>query len=234
MRKMICLLGVMLICLSLACPVFAASDTFVPSITYKGAPDLEIAIQGDEVELPNGENVTDCVVISSIADAEKKTTDITQEARDELLDVYAKLSDGSMELPLEDGYVIRELVDVSHKKVACVETEHTHKPDLDKDGVVISVKFDLGVKASTEVEVLHYHEGQWAPVISVENNGDGTVTCVFEHFCPVVFCVDAGAESVPPQTGDAMGTDLILWTVLLLAALIAMVCLLVSRRKTAR
>lgn len=234
MRKMISLLGVLLICATLACPVLAAENTFVPSISYKDGPEIETAIQGEQEKLSEGENVSDCVVVSSITDAKNKTTDIYQENRDLLLEVYEKLSDGSMTLPLDEGYVIRELVDVSHKKTDCVETEHTHEPDLNKEGIVISVDFDLGVKKTTEVQVLSYHDGQWAPVISVENNGDGTVTCVMEHFCPVVFCVDADAEVVPPQTGDNAGTELILWSVLLVVSLLAIVCLAVYRRKFAR
>lgn len=235
MRKMMSLLVALLICMSLACPVLAAENTFVPSITYKDGPDVETAVQGDKEKIGEGENVSDCVVISSITDAKEKTTDISQESRDLLLEVYEKLSDGSMTLPIEEGYVIRELVDVNHKLVECVgKDDHSHDPELKKEGVVISVKFDLGVKADTDVAVLSYHGGEWAPVLSVVNNGDGTITCVMEHFCPVVFCVDADAELLPPQTGDNSGVELIGWSVLLVVALLAIVCLAVFRRKFAR
>ena len=43
MRKIICLLCVLVLCLSLACPAFAAQNTFVPSITYKDTPDVDDA-----------------------------------------------------------------------------------------------------------------------------------------------------------------------------------------------
>ena len=229
MKRIVSVLTVMLLCAALVCP--AAAAEFVPSISYKDSPDAIIAEQGEKEELPGGEDVTDCIVVTSITGAKEKTTDISQEARDLLLDVYKQLSDGTMKLPLEGRYVIRELVDVSHKLNACVGNEHIHKPEHDKPGICVSVKFNLGIGKGTDLQVLTYHDGQWAPAESVTINGDGTVTCVFEHFCPVVFCVDT---LTPPQTGDAMAADLTLWIVLLLASLAAMAALVVYRRKAAR
>ena len=40
MRRIVCLLTVLLLCVGLAMPVFAAEDDFVPSITYKPEPDI--------------------------------------------------------------------------------------------------------------------------------------------------------------------------------------------------
>lgn len=226
MRKFISLMVALLVCLSLACPAFAAGTTFVPSITYKDEPDIE------DVEMDN-ENVGGCLVVSSISDAKNKSTDIYQEDRDLLLDVYDQLEDGSMKLPLEKDYVIRELVDVSFKKTTCVEGEHGHKEWLAQDGNTISVTFDLGVARGTEVVVLVYIDGEWKPIESVVNNGDGTVTCVFEDICPVAFCVESDKPDVPAQTGDTMGQNLILWVVLMVASLAAIVVLMARRRKHA-
>lgn len=228
MRRFVCLLGALLVCLTMACPVFAATDTFVPSIGYKDGPEIV------DAEL-NGEDVEGCLVVSSIKDAKDNSTDIAQEDRDLLLEVYEKLSDGSMKLPLEnENSVIRELVDVSFEQNDCIEPEHGHKEWLAEAGNTVTIKFDLGVKKSTEVAVLAYVNGEWAAIESVENNGDGTVTCVFEDICPVAFCVDADAEVEPPKTGDAMGENLLLWIILMAVSLVAIVVLVLNRRKFAR
>lgn len=227
MKRFLSLMVALLVCLSLACPAFAAETTFVPSITYKDEPDIE------DVEM-DGENAGGCLVVSSISDAKNKSTDISQEDRDLLLDVYDKLEDGSMKLPLEnDEYVIRELVDVSFKQTTCVDAEHGHKEWLAQEGNTISVTFDLGVARGTEVVVLVYIDGEWKPIESVVNNGDGTVTCVFEDICPVAFCVESDKADVPAQTGDTMGQNLILWVVLMVASLAAIIVLMVRRRKHA-
>lgn len=225
MRKVLCLLVMALLCVACVAPAMAAEGEFVPSISYKDSPDLDEGILNDD-------NITDCLVISSIMDAREKTTDITQEARDLLLDVYRQLSDGSMTLPLENDYVIRELVDVSFKQKNCIEPDHLHEDELEKPGVTIEVTFDLDVDKDTKVTVMHYHDGEWIPVISSVNNGDGTITCVFEHFCPVVFCVDKDRE--PSQTGDTMGRSLVLWIVLMIASMVAVCTLLLQRRKFVR
>lgn len=226
MRRIVCLLTVVLLCVTFVLPGVALADTFVPSVTYKDGPTIESA----EME---SEDVTDCVVVTSILAAENKTTDIHQEDRDLLLDVYAKLSDGSMKLPLDGNYVIRELVDLSHKQTACIDAGHTHEEQLAAEGVTIAVKFDLGIGKDTNVEVLQYHEGEWKSVESVTNNGDGTVTCVFEHFCPVAFCVEETVTDTPAQTGDAAGQRLGLWLGAMVVSAAAVVALVVSRRKLA-
>lgn len=227
MRKLMCLLCVLFLGLTLVCPVLAATDTFVPSISYKNGPDVESAVM-------DGENVTGCVVVSSIKDAKEKSTDITQEDRDLLLDVYQKLSNGSMKLPLTGDYVIRELVDVSYENAGCVNPPHGHKEELEKDGTTITITFDLGVHKSTEVAVLSYVDGAWVAAKSVKNNGNGTVTVVFEDICPVAFCIDADAEDVPAKTGDAVGQNLGLWIGLMAVSLMGIVALVVLRRRSAR
>ena len=228
MRRVICLIAAVLLCASLVGPAFAATGTFVPSISYKDGPEIE------EAEM-NGEDVEECLVVTSLTDAKNKTTDIYQEDRDLLLEVYEKLDDGSMKLPLENNnYVIRELVDVSFEKTLCVEVDHAHKEWLAEEGNTITIVFDLGVAKSTEVIVMAYVDGEWTAIKSVENNGDGTVTCVFEDICPVAFCVEASSVDAAPQTGDTVGQNLILWVLLMAASLVAIVILVVARRKQAR
>ena len=227
MRRMMCLLCALLLGLTFVFPVLAATDTFVPSISYKNGPDIK------DAEM-NGEKVTGCVVVSSIKDAKEKATDITQEDRDLLLDVYARLADGSMKLPLSGDYVIRELVDVSFEHSDCVIPNHGHKEALEEDGTTITIRFDLGVHKSTDVSVLAYVDGKWVAAESVKNNGDGTVTVVLEDICPVAFCIDADAEDPPVKTGDEVGRSLTLWIVLMAVSLGGIVVLMVLRRRSAR
>ena len=223
MKRIVCMLAVLLVCLHLGSPVMAASNTFVPSITYKDGPEITDAVL-------DGQDAGNCVVVSSIKDAKKQTTDIYQEDRDLLLEAYAKLADDSMKLPLENKqYVVRELVDVSWEEIDCVEEDHTHEEDLNREGVTVTIDFDLGVDANTEVLVYVYHDGQWQPVKGVTNNGDGTVTCAFEDIGAVAFVVrqqTGGAE-----TGDVAGRNLVWWGVLMAVSVVAIVVLTVRRKK---
>lgn len=239
MRKTICILLVLAFSLVLACPAFAAEDDFVPSISYKDGPEI---IDGEM----DGEDIKSCLIVTSIKGAIEKSTDIYQSDRDLLLSVYQQLSDGSMVLPMEGAgtmartggsvkkyYVIRELVDVSFKKTPCREGEHVHKEWLEEVKTTISITFDLGVSAETKVLVLTYIDGQWEYIESVTNNGDGTLTCVFEDICPVVFCVENESKD-PSQTGDINKEKMILWFVLMAVSTAAIVVLAASRRKHTR
>ena len=177
MKKVICLLIVLMLCLSMAVPAFAAKDDFVPSIGYKDGPEI---IKGEQDE----KDVTDCLIVTTIKEAEDKVTDITQYDRDLLLDVYDKLMKDEMRLPLENDYVIRDLVDVSYKYNDCRTAEgHGNKPEeLKAPGKTVTIVFDMGLAAHEKLIVMTYienpnartSEGTWVPVESVVNNGDGT------------------------------------------------------------
>lgn len=235
MRRVVCCMIALLICISLAVPAFAATGTFVPSISYKDAPGVVVA----SLNLGGGTNndVSSCVVVTSIPEAKDKTTDITQEERDTLLDVYKELSDGTMKLPdLPDGYVIRDLVDVSFEYEDCREKDdHGDKDqELKKPGVTLTVTFDLGVAGGDDVIVMTYNNGKWQPIVSVKNNGDGTVTCDFEDICPVAFAVKQSTVDKVPKTGDAFGQRLGLWIGVLAVsgvALAAIVVVAVRKKK---
>ena len=224
MRRIMSLLVALLLFAGLVCPALAAQNVFVPSISYKDGPDIEDA----ELE---GEGVGDCLVVTTITEAREKTTDIYQEDRDLLLEVYEKLEDGSMKLPLEEDYVIRELVDVSWKKTSCVEAEHGHKEWLHQDDTTISVIFDLGVGKNTEVVVMVYLDGEWVEAESVVNNSDGTVTVVFEDICPVAFCVKRADQVEPPKTGDPAAQNMQLYIIALVVSAVALIALLIWRGK---
>lgn len=163
----------------------AGSDTqFAPSVTYKGGPEIITA----ELE---GQNVLSCIVVTSIEQAKKKTTDIHQDERDELVEVYEKLLSGEMLLPIEGKHVIRELVDISFKYNACRAVEaHGHKDQvLKEEDVTLTMSLNLGVADDAKVLVMTLIDGVWSEIESVENKGNGIVTCVFEDLCPVAFAV---------------------------------------------
>lgn len=226
MKKLIVFLMMIALCMAMVLPVCAAEQEFVPSITYKDGLDALEATM-------NGENVGDCVVVTSIKEAKEKTTDIQQAARDQLLEVYEKLKDGSMKLPLEGDYVVVELVDISFAKTDCEEAaEHNHKEWLKQEGNTVTV--DLGHMAKgLDLVVLVYQDGQWTKVEKVTNNGDGTYTCEFEHFGTVAFCVEADAMEEVPATGD--NSNVFLWlAVMLAAAACLVVVLMVNRRRVAK
>ena len=83
-----------------------------------------------------------------------------------------------------------------------------------------------------ELKVFSYNDGQWTEIKNVVNNGDGTFTCEFEHFCPVAFCVNSDALQQGPVTGD--NNQIFLWMGVMLAAAAGLVALLtVNRRRAA-
>ena len=220
MKKFVCLLVVLMLCLSMAVPAFAAEDDFVPSIGYKDGPEI---IKGEQED----KDVTDCLIVTTTKEAEEKSTDITQDDRDLLLDVYDKLMDDEMTLPVDGDYVIRDLVDVSYKDEDCRQKEdHGNKPEkLKEEGVTVTITFDMGVAPDEVIEVYVYIDGQWVPVTSVVNNGDGTLTVVFEDICPVAFVTKLG-ESAP--TGDAARGQLGIFIGLMIfsaAAIVVILCL---------
>jgi len=225
MKKIIALILALVLILAVAAPAFAAG-TFVPSVSYKDGPEIE------DAEM-NGEDVGNCLIVSSIADAKNKSTDIGQDDRDLLLEVYDKLEDGSMKLPIEKDHVIRELVDVSFAENGCVGQNHGHEEWLAQENTTISVTFDMGVGKGVEVIVMVYINGKWVPAEKVTNNGDGTVTVVFEDICPVAFVVEKDEADGPAQTGDVLGQDLMLWIVLMVVSMAGIVGLNIYRRKRA-
>ena len=178
-------------------------------------------------------DVVDCLVVTSLKAATEKTTDITQDARDLLLSVYDKLDSGEMTIPMEEGYVVRELIDVSWKHKNCVSNqEHFHEEELEKDGVTITIDFSVGLRADDSLLVFAYRNGEWAEIEWFANNGDGTITCVFEHFCPVAFCVKTNQDS--DQTGDISAQSLLLWVVLMVVSAATITVMSYNRRKYVR
>lgn len=230
MKKIICMLTVLVLCLCMSVAAFA--DEFVPSISYKDGPRIVRAEQDDK-------DVTDCLVVSTVQEAEDQVTDITQYDRDLLLEVYEKLMTGEMTLPLEKEYVIRDLVDVSYKYENCrTQESHGNKPEALKEvGKTLTITFDMDLAKDEKIIVLTYienpkartTEGEWVPAENVVNNGDGTLTVEFEDICPVAFVVERTADV--PVTGDAFRNNIVWIAVALVASAAGIVALIVLNKK---
>lgn len=240
MKKLIALLTVLMICISLAVPAAAAEKGFVPSISYKPAPEIvpvtdpdgnpAIAVLRDADGNIIAYITENCLVITSVSEAET-STEIPEDAAALLLELYQKLLSGDMTLPYDkldgnpDGQnmIIRDLFDASW---LCAD----HPELLAQDGVTMDIIFDLGVEAKRDVYGMVYLDGQWVPTVKCVNNGDGTVTCTFDELCPIVFAVEGSSDS--SKTGDVDNT--IWWTLAAVAALAAIVVLTVIYRRSTK
>ena len=236
MRKLICLTVALLLCVSFACPIFAAEE-FVPSISYKGTPEVVTVTD------PNGKEAlgvirnaageiidyiyAECLWLTPVARATDDPK-IPDDAEKLLLRLYDELSKGTMKLPYGDDVnpeemVIRDLFDISW---LC---GHDHDAVLAPEGVTIDLTFNLGIAKDERVVVMTYKNNEWGEIAAVKNKGDGTLTCTFEHFCPVSFSVKG--KTAPDKTGDLPGTSLHLWIALMSVATVAMAAVIVTRRK---
>lgn len=187
MKRVLTVAIALLLCMSIAMPL-ATNAAIYNSPTRSSLEANNVKMIGfdmDDVVL------NDCVVITTVKDAEAKSTDITDEEREALIKAYNALVDGSATLPVEGEYAVRDIVDVSFKYEACRQVEEHGRKDevLKKEGVTLTVDFNLGVAADEKVVTFTYIDGKWAEIESTTNNGNGTVTCVFEDICPVAFAV---------------------------------------------
>lgn len=246
MKKLVSLVLALMMCFGLCSVVYAAEDGFVPSISYKPGPEL-VTGSDDEGNETVG-TITDadgepmdyvysddaCLVITPIADAlNDEQTGIPDEAEELLEFVYEELKAGRMKLPVEnpDDMAIIQMVDATFLCDGAVDYTD-HETMLEDEGVSLVLTFDLGVGADVPVTVMCYVDGQWVEVPTV-NNGDGTVTCVFEKLCPVVFAVPANTVK-PPKTGDNSVAELGLWFGLMFTSTVALAALVIFRRKIVR
>ena len=237
MKKAITLALTLVLCMGLACPAFAADNGFVPSITYKGSPDI-VAPEGDgeiigivreEVKPEEVKSYVNrgCLVLTPVAEAETSEA-IPQKAKEVLLEVYRELSSGRMKLPYDkvEGYngeamVIRELLDASWL-CGGASYDHDHPTEVKPEGVVVELIFDLGVKPEDKLIVMTYGGGEWHEIVEVENKGDGTVRCVLEELGPIAISVAQPGAAAAAKQVNAMP-----WVVILVGAAAAAVALIV-------
>lgn len=201
MKKMITALLAPVLVLGLACPAFAATGKFVPSISYKSEPDV-VVTNGAQVVIrdANGEilaSLSDalkegCLLITPLADAMDQKKDVPEDIRELLVDLYKALRTGDMTIPYEkheadlkaDKMSVRDLFDI---RFVCEE----HKAMMEQEGATLEITFDLDVAKNLDIYSMVYDEEteEWEPIVSTTNNQDGTVTFVFDRLGAVEFSV---------------------------------------------
>ena len=244
MKKIVCLLTALVLCLGLAAPVFAADSGFVPSITYKPTPDIVFVTDenGKEaigvVRNENGEVIDyvghDCLLITPVAHIWDSGVNVPEEIKELLTTVYEGRRDGTVSIPYEKlgdnvsatNKVIRDLLDA---RWVCDE----HREMIEKDGVTFEITFDLGVVANAEIYAMTFDETtkEWSPIVKTVNNGDGTVTCTFEHLCVVAFVMPQAGNAAP--TDDAQSVNLLPWIIVMAVAVVGVVVVVVIKNKKA-
>ena len=216
MRKIFCLFIALVVCLSVAAPVLAADNNFVPSITYKPDPEI-VTVQNEKGEEAIGVIRNDkgeivdyvdhgCLLITPIAHVWDPEETVPEEVEKLLTFVYEGLNDSSLAIPYDifnanldaANMVIRDLFDA---RWTCEE----HYALLAQEGVTFEITFDLGVVAEAEIYVATFDEATktWEPIVKTVNNGDGTVTCTFEHLCAVSFSMPLAGTSAPVNEADS-------------------------------
>ena len=224
MKKVICLIQALILCVLLATPIFAEESIFVPSISYKDGIEI-VASEMNEMDMMG------CVIATSVSGARNGVTDIKAEERELLLDVYQKLENDTLKLPINNEYVIRDLVSINFKNVGCVEAGHGHKEWLEKDNTVIEITFKSNkVEEGKRLEVYTYKNGEWIRN-EVVDNGDGTITVTFEDIGPVAFCIVDPASEPKPVGGCGCKKFNWIWLlILLLSAAVVTVVVELFRR----
>lgn len=201
MKKMMTLLMVLALMVAMACPAFAAEGKF----TFSPGPDSDpVVVERDFngtkaagiIRDANGEIVAyvpaGCLLLTPLADAVDEEKEVPEEVRELLLSVYEALTSGEMTVPYEkhgddvnpDEMTMRNLFDI---RFTCEE----HAAMMEQEGYTIEVSFELGIEKDVPVYSMVYGEEteDWEPVVSTENNGDGTINVVFDQLCVVEFSV---------------------------------------------
>lgn len=215
MKKLVSMAIVALLCLTMVCPAFAASANFVPSVSYKDEPDSVVATVIDG----NGNNVADvtpeCLDITPLSEGDDDLKKLYEDLLKNADDLYEKLGIAP------GNSVIRDLFDLN---LLCADIKALIEGDKD-----LKITFDMGVGSDDRIHAGVYVDGEWVPAKSVVNNGDGTVTFVFSDLGSVALVVEKAGTSSDVETGD--NANLVIWIAVMIAAAVALVVLITSRRK---
>ena len=244
MKRVLSILTALVLCMSMVLTVSAEESSFVPSIAYK--PNPEIVMIPDEsgneaigAILDDAGKIIDyvepgCLLVTPIAYVWDEEIEVAPVVEELLLFVYGALNDGSMTIPYEkheveldsEYMVIRDLFDA---RWVCEE----HRKMIEDEGITFEIKFDLGVVADAEIFVMTYDEKteEWDPIVKTVNNGDGTVTCTFEHLCAIEFSMPVAAAPSVPSEDVEPGANMLPWYIILLLAIIAIVVIIVAKKK---
>lgn len=191
MKKLIALLTALtiMICMGAgACLAYA--DTFVPSISSKGAPDVVEATD------KNGKDVTDKLIITPYSQREE-------------------LSNNKKEL-FEKGFENVDIKDLASKidkkvdpeKLAVTDVFYVHEKN-DSGSIELGTKVTITYNVSPNrfVQIFYFDGKKWVPVETTVN-GDGTITFQVDAFGPYLILTNTVNEVGPggyapasPQTG---------------------------------
>jgi hypothetical protein len=182
-------------------------DSYLPSIG--SSPQYGIDFGGDRVVLP--------YFTVHVWGGTAYVTGGTYANLEDTQELQAELADANM--------VIRDLFDA---RWTCVE----HPEMVAPEGIVLEITFDLGVMENAEIFVTTYDEGTkaWTGIVKTVNNGDGTVTCTFEHLCAIAFSMGIAKDPTPVEEPAGM-MGILPWILLLVVAVVAVVVILVSKKK---
>lgn len=218
MKKIISFVMVMVMILGISVTAFAADGDFVPSINEKPAPAIKsIIVTIDGVEWKCEIDIDGhCVIVTPVSEIteEQRLSDATKQ---KLIDVYnqikaaANLSSVFPNIEGVDKMAVRDLFDVSS---VCSEFDKVFPGELAK----VTITFDLGISADTNIVCASLVNDKWN-THAVKNNGDGSVSVDFTHFCPVAFLVSETEVGNSPATGD--NSNLTLWISLLAVSVVA-------------
>ena len=191
-----------------------------------------------------------CLIITAVSEAMNTTEQVAEQIDDQsaahvevgtdkhiaetLKHVYEELNNGNMKLPYEkvenckaEDMVILELLDISW---VCgkPEDDHNHEEQVRPEKVVFDLTLALGVAPDARVVIMTYdeHTGEWDPIPKVINNGDGSVTCTFEHFCPIAISIEQ-----PSAAEETAAANIGMWVAVMLAAAAGVVVVLLGMRK---
>lgn len=236
MKKIVCIATMLVLCFALACPVMAAETEFVPSIDAKNHPE----VIGDVLVVnEDGETVatldTDCIVLVAVSEIDSSTL-LTDAEKALFKDVFSKLSDGSMTIPYPDGNSNKVVRDLFIVKVVC---DDGHAEEVAKEDVFVNLTLKNGVGKDEKIVAMVYSVAAqtrsgssgngWTAAESVKNNGNGTVTVSLEHTGIVALAVPGEGDT--PVTGDNGSSNVVVWSIVMVASVAALVAVVVSRRK---
>lgn len=253
MKKNIKRVIAFLLCLTVVGPVITTRAEFTPSVSSKPAPEIVTTPDGEGREIigyvkNSSGNVLSteykgALIVTPISEADT-SSQIPKKAAEELKIVYNDIVLGKtvfskydalnrmVESALgagknADALVVRDLFDIT-------EVSSTIKSNLPGQGNTMDITFDLDIAADEFIAVMVYRDSKWQLIPNVVNNGDGTITCTFDYFCPVAFLVPGSGVKgqLVPVTGDTVMKDVTLWVVLAGVSLVVMIgVVLVYRRK---
>lgn len=242
MKRMLCLMVGLLLCLSMALPALAAEKGFVPSITYKPGPAI-VPAKGPDGKAYMGlirdsaGNILGyveegCLVITPVASLWDPEAEVPQHVAQLLQFVYEQLKSNAMQLPYHKheaeldpaDMVIRDLFDI---RWTCEE----HRDMLAAEGATLELTFDMGVSAQDRLFAMSYDEetGEWYPIVKTLNNGDCTVTCTFAHLCAVEISMPLNAAATPVD--DVPRTNALPWIGLLAVSAAAALGIVIGKKR---